>query len=75
MCWHASEQSVLSFHLEEKVALLPSSHFGKADTAAIAFILYSDLFSENISHKVKAFWHFLQLSFLSLSKYQDLVSV
>lgn len=42
---------------------------------AIAFILYSDIFSENISHKVKAAWHFLQQYFLSLSKYQDLVSV
>lgn len=44
---------MLSFHLEEKVAVLPSSHFGKGDTMAIAFILYSNIFSENISHKVK----------------------
>lgn len=45
---------MLSFNLEEKVAMVPSPHFGKGGTMDIAFILYLGTFSENISGKVKA---------------------
>lgn len=70
MSWEASEESVFSFHLEEKVAVVASPHFGKGGTMDIAYILYSDIFSGNISGKVKAAWHFLHWSFLSLSPIQ-----